>query len=163
MVLYLTFELIPFFLEQSEQRAFWICLYWECSPFLLFRTRVPGGVCLVCVLEQPSAPCHLWHMESPSTALAGPWGRCSAQLLGCVKTAGHVWLPDSLPQVYDLLKTEGNWWRVRVAPNARLLSASDNDMLSFHFFIPRILFWLRMWKWARCNILPQEIYRWCEV
>lgn len=104
------------------------------------------GACLACVLEQPSAPCNLWHMESPSTALAGPWGHCSAQPPGCVKTEGHGLLRDSPLQVYDLLKIEGNWWG-GVAPHAGLLlSTSDNGMLSFHLFNPGILFWLRMGK-----------------
>lgn len=104
---------------------------------------VPGDACLACVLEQLNAPCNLWRMESLSTALAGPWGHCSAQPSGRVKTKGHVLFRDSLAQVYDLLKIEGNWWRA--APNAGLLSASDNGVvLSFHLFIPGILFWLRM-------------------
>ena len=61
-------------------------------PPLQSESAGGGGACLAGVLEQLNAPCSLWHTGSLSTALAGPWGHCSAQPLGCVKTEGHVLL-----------------------------------------------------------------------
>lgn len=72
------------------------------------------GACLACVLEQPNVPCNLRHMERWSTALAGPGGHCLAQPPGFVKTEDHIFFFFEILfyRVYDLVKTEGNWWGV---------------------------------------------------
>lgn len=127
----LVFWVNSLFPTEARVKAFWICIYRQCSPFFfLFRVRVPRGACLARVLEQFNVPCNLWHTELLSTASAGPGGHCSASHPALWRQGIAFYLEILFYRVYDLLKTEGNWWRVALSGRSAVCQ------WEWHFILP---------------------------